>query len=88
LEIIDESNGLITVKVYVKTIIDGGIGQTIQLTFKPVGDTYRIVFFASPWDDGLCRALKDLADEYVKKGISHAEANAKAYEALYEEMTD
>lgn len=80
LEITGEADELVTAKVYVKTIIDGGVGQEAQITFKSTGGQYIIVAFSSPLGDGLHRRLEMLADQYMKEGMSHSDANKKAYE--------
>ncbi len=83
LEIIDETEELITAKIYVKTIISGGVGQEVKITFKMVNGHYMIVAFSAPYaPDGLHWHIEELAAQYVKKGMSRAEANKKAYETL------
>ena len=39
----------------------------------------------TPWDDGVYRRLKGLADEYVNGGMERTAANKKAYEELLAE---
>ena len=87
-EITDKSDELITATVYVKTIISGGIGQTLRITFKSTGGKYMIVGFSSPWDDGLNGGLERLADQYINEGMSHSDANQKAYEIMRVEMIE
>lgn len=74
-----------TVDVYVKTRIDYGVGQAFKLTVEKRGDKYIIVGYDSPWDDGVYRRLKGLADEYVNGGMERTAANKKAYEELLAE---
>ena len=74
-----------TVDVYVKTRIDYGVGQAFKLTVEKRGDKYIIVGYDSPWDDGVYRRRKGLADEYVNGGMERTAANKKAYEELLAE---
>ncbi|MEA4970686.1 MAG: hypothetical protein VB051_09195 [Candidatus Pelethousia sp.] len=79
-EIINETDEQITALVYVKTIIDGGVGQTIRLTYRLTDGKYKIVAYFNPWDDGLDQNLQQYAEQYIKQGMRRSEANQKAYE--------
>jgi len=82
LDITERTDNLINAKVYVKTIVEGSIGQVLQLTFRSDGNRYLIVSFSSPWDDGLHRELERFAKQYTKEGMSRSEANKKAFESI------
>lgn len=81
-EIIDETNEQITALLWVKTIVDGGVGQTIRLTYRLTDGKYKIVAYSNPWDDGLDQTLQQYAEQYIEEGMSRAEANQKAYETV------
>lgn len=84
LEIIIEKQDMILASMYVKTIIDGGVGEEMILAFRKTDTGYIITGYDRTVGDGFyINQLKPLAERYVKEGYSRADANKKAYEELY-----
>ena len=85
-EIIHEDDETVTLSMYVKTVIDGGVGEEMILTFRKSENGYIIIGYDRSVGDGVYRnRLKPLAEQYRDNGFSQNEANKRAYEDLLAE---
>lgn len=86
LEVLEEDADRVKLSMYVKTVIDGGVGEEMILTYRKDADGYIITGYDRITGDGTYRiGLKPLAKRYMDEGYPSAEANRLAYEDLLNE---
>lgn len=86
LDVLYDDGETVKLSMYVKTVIDGGVGEEMVLTFRKKEDGYLIVGYDRTVGDGAYRIrLKPLYEQYIREGLSPGEASRKAYEELLAE---
>lgn len=74
-----QKNGLFTVNIYVKTKVDGSIGEDLTLLMKSKDDSFIIIGFDLK-GEGVYFSLKNAAKKFIREGLSREEAYKKAYQ--------
>ncbi len=83
---LERDGSRIEATVYVKTLVNGSVGETIGLTLKPVDGGYIVIGYENRDKDGIDASLAVMAEGYMAEGCTRMEAYDKAYREVLERV--
>lgn len=83
---LEKDSNTIKATVYVKTIINGSVGETIGLSIRPIDNGYIVIGYENCDNDGIDASLVSMAAQYMSDGCTRTEAYSKAYQKALERI--